>query len=70
MSLDQISISDLGKSLLEIEAEIAQNHSQIAYMQTQIGLLRDKNDVLVRLSQDLCKLNIPRTYHYTNKDLY
>lgn len=70
MSLEQISISDLGKSLLEIEAEIAQNNSQIAYMKSQIAAYQDKNDVLVRLSQDICKLNIPITYHYSNKDLY
>lgn len=70
MALDTVSLSDIGQSLVAIEAEVAANNSSIAYYKDLIGKLHDKNDALVKLSRDLFKMNCPLSYGYSCKDLY
>lgn len=70
MALDTVSLSDIGTSLLAIEAEVSANNASINYYKSQIGDLRDKNDALVKLSRELFKMNCPLTYGYSSKDLY
>jgi hypothetical protein len=61
MSLDTISISDIGKSLVAIEAEVASNNNSIKYYQAEIGKLHDKNASLNELAKTVIRAAIPAT---------
>lgn len=59
MALDTVSISDIGTSLIAIEAEIAANNSSIAYYNKQVQEYQNKNDMLREVVQALLKNAIP-----------
>lgn len=64
MALDTISLSDIGQSLLAIEAEIKTNKSSIAYHQEQIAAYHMKNETLKGIAQALLEGAIPVTLSY------
>jgi len=61
MSLDTVSLSDIGTSLVAIEKEIIANNSSIKYYQALISDLHDKNESLNELAKTLIKAAIPAT---------
>jgi len=61
MSLDTVSLSDIGQSLVAIETEIRTNNSNIKYYQSLITELHDKNESLNELAKTLIKAAIPAT---------
>ena len=55
MSLETISLSDIGKSLCEIENEIKSNESSIKYYQGLIPEYEEKNRRLKQLALEILR---------------
>lgn len=55
MSVDNISLSDIGKSLCQIEDEIKSNESSISYHQKVIVEYEEKNKRLKQLALEILR---------------
>ena len=55
MSVDNISLSDIGKSLCQIEEEIKSNESNISYYQKSILEYEEKNKRLKQLALEILR---------------
>ena len=55
MSLDNITLSDLGKSLCQIEEEIKSNESNVRYYQSCVQEYEEKNKRLKQLALELLR---------------
>jgi hypothetical protein len=60
MSLDTVSLSDVGQSLVAIEAEIKSNQESIAYHRNIINEFQDKNEALAGVARSLLLNSCPR----------
>ena len=65
MSLDTVSLSDIGQSLVAIETEIAANNASIRYYASEQALLLNKNDALRKLAETLLRNAIPLTLGFS-----
>lgn len=61
MTIETISLSDIGKSLLEIEQEIAANNNSIGYYNESIAKMEAKNTALRDLAGSILKSALPLT---------
>lgn len=61
MTIDTVSLTDIGTSLVAIETEVAANQASIRYHQAEIGKLYDKNEALSELAKTLIKSALPLT---------
>lgn len=55
MSIDNISLSDIGKSLCQIEEEIKSNENQIHWYQKSILEYEEKNKRLKQLALEILR---------------
>lgn len=55
MGVDNISLSDIGKSLCQIEEEIKSNESQIQWYQKEILAYEEKNKCLKQLALEILR---------------
>lgn len=55
MSVDNISLSDIGKSLCQIEEEIKNNESQIQWYQKEMLAYEEKNKRLKQLALEILR---------------
>jgi hypothetical protein len=69
MSIDTVSLSDIGQSLVTIEAEIKSNQASIAYYQREIDVMHDKNAALADLAKALIKGALPLTLNVGRRGL-
>lgn len=60
MALDTVSLSDIGQSLVAIEAEITSNLSTVKYYSEQIAALKLKNETLHQVGKALLVNSIPK----------
>jgi hypothetical protein len=67
MALDTITLSDLGKSLCEIDQQIRANNSNISCYRSMANELAEKNEVLYKLAQQICELNLPSLVQFQGK---
>ena len=61
MALDTVSISDVGASLIAIEAEFKSNLSSIQYHKETIAQYEVKNNALKELMRSLLLTALPNT---------
>jgi hypothetical protein len=61
MSLDTVSLSELGTSLVAIEQEIRANQEMIAHYKKLCGDYSTKNEALSELAKTLIKNALPLT---------
>lgn len=64
MTLETVSLSDIGQSLVAIEAEIENNNSSIAYYLAVIEKARLKNKALQQLAKAILVNAVPKTMDY------
>ena len=62
MALNNIDLSDIGKTLIAIEAEIKSNQDSIQYYHRCISEYKNKNEALAKLADTLLMNVIPLTY--------
>lgn len=62
MSLDTISLSDIGKSLVAIEAEIQSEFDRMDYLEKEIRASQKKIRLLQDTASNLCKNGLPHIF--------
>lgn len=60
MALETISLSDIGLSLVAIEAEVRSNMNSISYHKEQIASYESRNKAMNDLATLLLKMNAPK----------